>query len=355
MGDIIKMRKYLLPETGNFYKANLHCHTTVSDGSLDPETVKGAYMAQGYSVVAFTDHNVLIGHNDLTDNRFLALNGMEKQISEEKDVPEIANGSREQLTCHMCFIALDPDNLTQPCYNRTKYLSRKQEAAGIREKIKFDESKPDFIHEYTVDCVSAAMEEAKKCGFFVTYNHPNWSCETYEQYGYYHGMHAMEIVNYSSQSIGFEEYNPKVYDEMLRSGKRIGCVASDDNHNRRSFVSKHCDSFGGFTMIKAEALEYKAITDALLSGNYYASEGPEINELYYEDGKIYVKCSDAKKICMATGKRDSARLFAEAGKYINEADFAVLPEYNYVRITVIDEYGRHANSIAYFTDDIMKD
>ena len=34
------MRKYLLPENGNFYKANLHCHSTVSDGTLTPEEMK---------------------------------------------------------------------------------------------------------------------------------------------------------------------------------------------------------------------------------------------------------------------------------------------------------------------------
>ena len=45
------MKKYLLPESGNFYKANLHCHTTVSDGSMTPEEVKAHYMANaGLSV-----------------------------------------------------------------------------------------------------------------------------------------------------------------------------------------------------------------------------------------------------------------------------------------------------------------
>ena len=33
------MKIYLLPESGNFYKANLHCHSTVSDDSRG----KGAY------------------------------------------------------------------------------------------------------------------------------------------------------------------------------------------------------------------------------------------------------------------------------------------------------------------------
>ena len=38
------MRKYLLPESGNFYKANLHCHSIVSDGKLSPAELKKIYM-----------------------------------------------------------------------------------------------------------------------------------------------------------------------------------------------------------------------------------------------------------------------------------------------------------------------
>ena len=45
----------LLPEAG-YYKANLHCHTTLSDGEFTPEQIKAAYQEQGYSIVAFTDH-----------------------------------------------------------------------------------------------------------------------------------------------------------------------------------------------------------------------------------------------------------------------------------------------------------
>ena len=41
------MRKYLLPETGSFYKANLHCHTVISDGRRTPEEVKALYKGGG--------------------------------------------------------------------------------------------------------------------------------------------------------------------------------------------------------------------------------------------------------------------------------------------------------------------
>ena len=38
------------------FKANMHCHSTISDGKLTPEELKAAYKAQGYSVLAITDH-----------------------------------------------------------------------------------------------------------------------------------------------------------------------------------------------------------------------------------------------------------------------------------------------------------
>ena len=53
------MKKFLIAEEGNFYKANLHCHTTVSDGSMTPEEVKAHYKAAGYSILALTDHHII--------------------------------------------------------------------------------------------------------------------------------------------------------------------------------------------------------------------------------------------------------------------------------------------------------
>ncbi len=131
---------------------------------------------------------------------------------------------------------------------------------------------------------------------------------------------------------------------MLRCGKRIFCVATDDNHNKKN------DSFGGFTMIKADKLEYKAITDALLKGNFYASMGPEIHSLVFEDGKIHIKCSEAQDICLTTASRRAQRIKG----CLTEAVFDVVPEDEYIRITVTDMQGKKANTNAYFTDELFK-
>ena len=42
------MRKYLLPKEGKFYKANLHCHTNLSDGDFTPEEIKEMYLRAYY-------------------------------------------------------------------------------------------------------------------------------------------------------------------------------------------------------------------------------------------------------------------------------------------------------------------
>ena len=337
------MKKYLLPEGGNFYKANLHCHSTVSDGDLTPQQIKEHYLAEGYSIVAYTDHNALVPHPELRDESFLPLNGFEADFTDTSIETKCA-----RRTCHICVIALDPDNLTHVAYHRTKYTKESN-----RDKVKFDESAPDFERSYTPECINSFIKLAKDAGFFVTYNHPTWSLEHYPEYSAYHGMDAMEIFNTGCDRVGYSDYNPRVYDDLLCLGNRIGCIAADDNHNHKPFGSPHCDSFGGYVMIKADELDYKKVTDALVKGHYYASRGPKIESLVFEDGKIYVKTSPCKKITLELATRGAKVAYAEGDAPLTEAVFSVAPEHVYARVTVYDVEGNTANSRAYFTDELF--
>ena len=40
-------KEFILSETGNDYRANLHCHTTLSDARLTPQEVKEQYKKLG--------------------------------------------------------------------------------------------------------------------------------------------------------------------------------------------------------------------------------------------------------------------------------------------------------------------
>ena len=338
------MKVYLLPQNGNFYKANLHSHSTLSDGKWTVEEMKEKYKAQGYSIIAYTDHHVFLTHNDLADEDFLPLNGYEIDISEDKP------WSRYIKTCHFCLIALDRDRTVQNIYHNSVYIDRNA------DKVDLAKDRAPITRRYDPEFISALMQEAREDGFFVTYNHPVWSLESTEECFRYHGMHAMEIVNYSSYVTGHEERNSVLYDAMLHRGEDIYCIATDDNHDVYPIGHPKCDSFGGFTMIKAEKLEYGAVTQALLDGHFYASEGPEIHELYYDsdDNRVHIKTTEAVRVLMTTGNRNNNAKTAERkGETVTETSFKLeQPDTDYVRFIVRDREGKEAYTHAYRVSEI---
>lgn len=333
------MKKYLLPQSGQYYKANLHMHTDISDGRLSPEQVKEIYKAHGYSVVAFTDHDVMITHHELSDDTFLALSGFEAEFNEMNQYPSIPG----KKTCHLCFIAKSKTAEIQPCYNeKYAYIGSVKKH---RHKVKIDKNNSPFKRDYSPENINEMIRICRENGFFVTYNHPTWSLEKYGEYIRYDGMNAMEIYNHECNMTGYPAYVPTIYDDMLMSGKKIFAIAADDCHKKSS-------ACGGYIMIKAGSLDYEVITDAIDRGNFYASMGPEIKDLYIEDFKVHISCSDAIAISLYTGARKAEAVYAEEGEILNHASFPIDETYKYIRITVRDVYGRYANTNAYFLEDL---
>ena len=100
------MKKYLLPENGNFYKSNLHCHSTISDGAFTPQELKEIYKSKGYQILSITDHNIIVDHSYLNEEDFLLLTGAEYNVNE----PGWAERRFWVKTYHLNFIAKRPDN-----------------------------------------------------------------------------------------------------------------------------------------------------------------------------------------------------------------------------------------------------
>lgn len=337
------MKKYLFGEKGDLYKANLHCHTIFSDGTLTPQQVKDHYKANGYSIVAFTDHDAFIPHPELRDDEFLPLNGLEFAIrNKEANV----RGKRPQV--HMNFIALEEDTVYTPCYHRTKHVIHNE--ALCRATMAYDESLPDFERPYTVQGLNDAVAEAKKRGFYVIYNHPVWSFEDPAQLLQYKGLDAIEVYNHACNLEGYEEYTPFLYDHLHRKGMRLGVVAADDNHDKKPLGHPQNDSCGGWVWIQAEALEYRAVTKALQAGDYYASNGAVIHKIWVEDDMLHVTCDPAQKICITKGHGKSKVLFDEEAS-LTEGSFQILEYNDWVKVTVYDKKGKFAMSRAYFRQE----
>lgn len=95
----------LLPRSGSFYKANLHCHTVNSDGHWTPEQVKAEYQKRGYSIVAYTDHRHYGWYPELMDDTFVPLAAYEGDLNEPFRKP----GDFQRVrTYHLNFYDTDP-------------------------------------------------------------------------------------------------------------------------------------------------------------------------------------------------------------------------------------------------------
>lgn len=246
------MRTYLIPPEGNLYKANLHCHTTVSDGDFSPAQIKDFYKSRGYHAVAFTDHQVCRPHPELNDDAFVALTGI-----------EIAYGIRQSTSIHACGIARDP----MTCLDHPNTI-------------------PNDIQQ-----LNAGIRLLNERNFITTLNHPRWSGLSPADVAAIEGFTNMEVVNgYEMVLDGYGDASA-CYEAELRAGRKIRPLATDDNHHQSPSGGPGYEFFRGFTVLKAPALTYSDLITALDTGAFYASTGPMIQNLWLEDGILHLECS----------------------------------------------------------------
>ncbi|MBO5223102.1 MAG: PHP domain-containing protein [Clostridia bacterium] len=334
------MTKYLLPQNGNFYKANLHSHSTVSDGRNTPKEMKDYYKEHGYQILALTDHELLVDHSDLSEPDFLMLTGYEYAFVE--DVPY-----SYARTLEINLFPKDPKNLTQICFNPKNVWHGEKwrcETLAYHGGI--------YERKLTKESVQEVVNEAVKHGFLVSLNHPHYSFISPEFFGKINGLFAMEVHNQGSYYNSCD-YNPQMYDQMLRMGHKVFPIASDDNHRAYVYDDKIDIRPWGFNMIKAERLTYDSVIKALENGDFYASQGPQIYDLYVENGVINVKCDEVKAIIMHTKNRFFVQRHADVGCVLTSAKI-IVPKDEYMWIEVVDAYGRRALTRAYYKDEMTE-
>ncbi len=334
---------YLISPNKKQYKANLHCHSTLSDGKKTPEELKDLYRSHGYDVLSITDHETPKSHNDLSEQDFLMLTGYEAYI-------------RPSATCeynpfasevHLNLFARDPENETIICYNEAycKYSSDEQKEQMVK-------AGSQRTREYNREYVNEFIRTARENGYLVAYNHPYWSMENEADILAYEGYFSMEMCNYGSYVTNHLEYNGAVYDKMLRTGKRVFCHSGDDNHNNYPVGHTHCDSFGAFTMILAEYLTYDNMISAMEKGEMYSSMGPLFKEVSLEGDKLHIECSEVASICVYFGSKTPKSVIAEPGRVLTGADFTVDAKAEYLRVSIFDHEGKAADTRGFFRDEL---
>ena len=226
-----------------WYKANLHAHTTVSDGRKSPEETEKLFREKGYQILAFSDHWKVSPAKVEKDFILLSAAELDTYYGENKE----------------CFhiIGLNlPEGTAFPNPNKTvhpqKLIDRIEELGGIA---------------------------------FLA--HPQWSLNQPEDIAALRNIFAVEVFNTTSGL----PHNPDradssdLLDLVARKGYLIPQIATDDCH---WYDGDECKSF---TMIQTEDFSVEGIVKALRNGKFYASQGPLVKQVEVEDNRVTVTCS----------------------------------------------------------------
>ena len=310
-------------DRGEWYKGNLHCHSTNSDGHLSPEQVAAYYKEHGYSFLAISDHDRFSDYRkELDSDGFIILPALEASAVLFKE-----EGSRDRICVHHMQALLGTEDM------------QKQAEKGL---LKHLDPYPRRIYYGSWDGGKVAQEmqdDLKAHGFVTTYNHPVWSRVREDEFVDLNGITALEIYNYGTvieSGTGFDTIH---WDVMLSRGKHISAFASDDNHNSEKLP----DSFGGYIMVMAEKLDHEHIIRSILDGNYYSSSGPEICDWGIRDDVAYVKCSRVDHVNFICGNyiNAGATVLGHDGG-ITEAEFPLRGNEAYIRVECVDMFGKTA-------------
>jgi hypothetical protein len=276
--------------SGEWFKGNLHTHTTESDGELSPQKACARYREGGYSFLALTDHNRITDARDFDTDGFVTILGGEYG----------GPGSPSDHTYHIVVIGVKPD------------WARPE--GGAQEVI----------------------DAANKAGGFASLAHPYWSGLHTEDVLALRRHLAVEVFNYTCYR-GIGKGNSAIYwDVMLAQGVPALGLGVDDSHGHYN------DYLGGWICAKAEELTSASVISAVKSGAFYASSGPEIHDFRIADGKAVAACSPAQAINFICADSRGKSIWRDDSDLLCEAEVELKGTERYVRLEVVDPRGRIA-------------
>lgn len=299
----------MIPEVfqidGKFWRGNLHTHSNLSDGLLDPSEVCRRYQAEGYDFLALTDHFVGLFDYPIADtvsyrnDRFTTILGAELHSG------AMQNGG----LWHILAVGL-PRKFDQ---------SNSQHFLPIADQ----ESGPEIA------------ERARDVGAFVAIAHPQWSGMTLADARSIESAHAIEIYNHGCAVACDRPDGTAILDLLLAEGRQLTAIATDDAH------FKEPDHFGGWVMVKAKENTPDALLKALKNGHFYSSEGPELHHIELDKKELTVRSSSVSTVIVQA--KGSATV-AVHGSSMTQTKIKLgrVSQSEWLRVTVKDSAGKRA-------------
>jgi len=281
---------------GNWYKGNIHTHTTNSDGEFSPEKVIEGYKKKNYDFLAITDHNKVTDVEEYSREDFLLVPGIEIDVGKNS----VGN------TYHLVGINVKEGFEASPEF-RAKL--------GAQEGI-------DFLKEKGGEAILA---------------HPYWSGSTMEDLFPLKGQLGIEVYN-STCLKGIGKGLSSVYwDALLAKGRLNWGFAVDDAHFH------YADGYRGWIIVKAPALDKESIISSIKKGLFYSSTGPRIKEINFDGKRVCILTSSPVKVINFICDNARGRsIWKENGKEFLEAEYELKGKEKYLRVECIDKNGETA-------------
>jgi len=299
---------------GRFWRGNLHTHSNLSDGALEPGQVVDAYKNAGYDFMQLSEHFIDHFNYPIADTRNFRSNTFTTLIGAELHAPETAVGELWHIV-----------------------------AAGLPL---------DFPRNLEGETGAKVAARAREAGAFIGIAHPAWSQLTMEDGRAIASAHAVEIYNHGCAVENDRGDGWYLLDQMLTEGNRLTAFATDDAH------FKTPDHFGGWVHVKAESLDPDALLQSLKAGLYYSSMGPQIHGIEIEGKEIAIATSPVDTITVICGNSRSA---VRSGKAITDASFdlkrleqgwLMRRKSPWFRVVAIDHAGKRAWSNPIWWDEL---
>lgn len=301
------MQPLAFSNPGKFYRGNLHTHSTLSDGRLEPEEVCRRYKAQGYDFIALTDHFVgrfdypIADTRPFRDEEFTTIIGAELH----------SGGNDSGELWHILAVGLPFD--FKPSHSPEFY------------PVEGQESGPEIA------------QRAVDAGAFVAIAHPEWSGLTENDMRSIASAHAVEVYNHGCEVECDRASGLHAADILAREGRKVSFIATDDAH----FAHGNKDAFGGWVMVKSEENTPEALLAALKAGAMYSSTGPDFHDLRVEEGVVHVRSSAVKAMILQGEGASTTGVFGDSLTR-GELEIGRLSDSPWLRVTLIDSGGGKA-------------
>lgn len=281
----------ILHTHGNWYKGNLHMHTTRSDGCLSPEEAVRVYRDAGYDFIALTDH--WVQNETKQEDGFLIFSGCELDTGDMVHFPIF----------HIIGVGMKAE-------------------IGLERSL----SRPP---QEIIDAV-------RRAGGIAILAHPAWSVTDPAEAAGLKGLSGAEVYNsVSGLPWNGERADSSLYFDLWASqGKLFRCMAADDSHLYKGEQTR------SFLMVNAEELSADSIRKAIRDGSFYASQGPKFRSVTMDGGTVRVSCSRVQTIVFYSNTIWCADRVATGG--VDGASYRVQPTDRYVRVELIDAAGKKA-------------